>query len=178
VSDVGQVVTGRVLRFLGRPGREKNADHQARLNRHFAHLLHRMRSRVFPDMQTCDVMSISNTDTTMWSPGALPACSHCCELLTFLEFVTCFVVRYLCVLGTCAVQITSMCSSAEKQRRPVWVASLPIYSRYICCILSSAFFATLNIERRPVMVPGASIQQVEHVSEHDASLHTEFFKHR
>jgi hypothetical protein len=146
VSDVGQVVTGRVLRFLGRPGKEKNADHQARLNRHFAHLLHRMRSRVFPDMQTCDVMSISNTDTTMWSPG-VPPCSRCWKLLTFFEFVTCFVARYLCVLETCAVQIISMCSCTEKERSPVWVASILICTHVTSDVCSRVLSLLLSISR-------------------------------
>ena len=74
---MSEVITGRVLSFFGREaGRENNAEHQARLNRHVAHLVFRYRSSCFPDVQTGDVMSVTNTDTTVARPCALLCASH------------------------------------------------------------------------------------------------------
>lgn len=66
---MGQVVTGRVLEFFGRAaGKEKNADHQQRLNRQLAQLCHRYRRHSFPDVRAEEVASITDTDTS-WGQG-------------------------------------------------------------------------------------------------------------
>jgi hypothetical protein len=71
-KDVGQVVTGRVQQFYGRPaGKEKNADHQQRLNRQLAQMCRRYRKLCFPDIGLEDMGSVTDSDAT-WKLAGSP----------------------------------------------------------------------------------------------------------
>lgn len=69
LTDVGQVLAGRVLDFQGRThGRERELESQQRLNRHVAQLIHCMRKKCFPEGDTAEAIACTDTHITN-NPG-------------------------------------------------------------------------------------------------------------
>lgn len=80
MPDVGQVVTGRVLQFYGLAvGKEKNAEHQQRLNRELACMCDGTRRHCFPNVRAEDVASVTESSTT-WFKGMIQF--DCCWPVT------------------------------------------------------------------------------------------------
>lgn len=71
MSDVGQVITGRVLEFYNRPGgKEKNHDHQQRLNKELARIRRSFQRACLPDLEPADAATETDTDVFTSVTGA------------------------------------------------------------------------------------------------------------
>lgn len=95
VSDVGQVITGRVLDFYGRPaGKEKNHDHQQRLNRELVRIRRSFQRACLPDLEALDATTEASTDL-----GTTAAENTCQVTSVFLTCILFEIMLYSCDVG-------------------------------------------------------------------------------